>query len=192
MTQFDEGEALDAATQLFWQRGVANTDIQDVAAAAGINGEALELRYGDQQQLFAASLRRYVDRHSMPKFSRLSDAEDGLPAIEGHFESLIQRGESGPLTGQGCLITNAHAGPEAFRDDVNELLRYHHQRLWEAMRSALARARTKGQVRNALDVDSAAEALTLLAYGVNLRSRVGADADTLRRAVATTIGMLKP
>ncbi|OIK27250.1 hypothetical protein VT52_012615 [Streptomyces malaysiense] len=191
MTQFDEDAALEAATNMFWQQGIENTDIRDVAEATGIASETLTLRYGDRQQLFAIALRRYVDRHSIPTFSRLSGAEEGLPAIEAHFESLIQRGETGPLVGCGCLITNAHASPEASRDDVNELLQSHHRQLCEAVRNVLAVAMTKGQIRSTLDLDATAEALTLLAYGVNLRSRVGADADTLRRAVATVIGGLK-
>ncbi|MFI2432239.1 hypothetical protein [Streptomyces sp. NPDC018693] len=47
-----------------------------------------------------------------------------------------------------------------------------------------------GDLRGDGDPDSPADVLALLAHGVNLRSRAGADAERLRRTVAAAIESL--
>jgi TetR/AcrR family transcriptional repressor of nem operon len=59
-----------------------------------------------------------------------------------------------------------------------------------SLRTALITAEARGQLGSAVDVDAAAELLALLAYGVNLRSRAGADAQTLNRTVTATLASI--
>lgn len=66
---------------------------------------------------------------------------------------------------------------------VKALRRYVDQRSWPA----LPPCRRRG-----CDLDATADLLTLLAYGVNLRSRAGADASRLRAAVAAALAPLQP
>jgi AcrR family transcriptional regulator len=56
--------------------------------------------------------------------------------------------------------------------------------------TALEAARHRDQLSAAVSSDAAAEMLTLLVYGVNLRSRAGADAATLRSTVTATLATL--
>jgi TetR/AcrR family transcriptional regulator, transcriptional repressor for nem operon len=55
------------------------------------------------------------------------------------------------------------------------------------MHSALGHARARGELGPDTDLDAAADLLALLAYGVNLRSRAGADPRELRRTVGAGI-----
>jgi hypothetical protein len=50
-------------------------------------------------------------------------------------------------------------------------------------RHSLSAAHTKGRLRSGLDLGAAAEALTLQACAVNLRSRAGAEAGALLAGV---------
>ncbi|GAB2853409.1 TetR/AcrR family transcriptional regulator [Streptomyces deserti] len=187
---FDPDEALETVVRLFWRQGVASTGIQDVVTATGLSRSSLYDTFGGKQELYLAALRRYVDSRAEPAFRRLAGDTRGLAAVADFFAGLIEARCSGPYARWGCMVVNAHAGTEHSDDEVRALLEQHHRRLRAALRAALAGAEARGQLAPGCDVEAAADLLSLLAYGVNLRSRAGADAEGLRRTVATALASL--
>jgi hypothetical protein len=85
------------------------------------------------------------------------------------------------------MVSNAHAGAENSDPQVRAVLDRHHRELREAMYAALVTADRAEQLSPGADPDAWADLLALLAYGVNLRSRTGADAATLRRTVTAAL-----
>jgi TetR/AcrR family transcriptional regulator, transcriptional repressor for nem operon len=187
---FDPAAVLDAAERLFWQHGVASTGIQDIVTATGINRSSLYATFGGKRELYLAALRRYVEHQSEPGFARLAGDTRGLPAISEFFDRLIQVRCTGQLAQWGCMISNAHAGPDSDDPDVRHILQQHHQRLRSALRAALRVAAGRGQLRPDLDPEVAADLLAMLAYAVNLRSRAGADAPALRATITGTLSSM--
>lgn len=119
---------------------------------------------------------------------KLTDSTSDLAVVTEFFGKLIETRCSGEYARWGCLISNAHANGDD--PDVREILSLHHDRLRAAMFGALERAEAAGQLRPEVSVASAADMLALPAYGVNLRSRAGADPGTLRKSVTAAIGLL--
>ncbi|MFF4398228.1 TetR/AcrR family transcriptional regulator [Streptomyces sp. NPDC001480] len=187
---FDPEAALDTVVRLFWRQGVASTGVQDVVTATGLNRSSLYATFGGKQELYLAALRRYVETHSEPAFRRLAEDDRGLPAVAGFFTGLIEVRCSGPYARWGCMVVNAHAGAENGDTEVLRVLDRHHHRLRDALFAALRTARARGQLAPGTDLTEAAELLATLAYGVNLRSRTGADAPTLHRTVSTALASL--
>jgi AcrR family transcriptional regulator len=187
---FDPDTALDTVVRLFWRQGVAATGIQDVVTATGLNRSSLYATFGGKQDLYLAALRRYVETHSAPAFRGLAEDGRGLPAVAAFFAGLIEVRCSGPYARWGCMVVNAHAGAENGDAEVRRVLDAHHHRLRDALRTALRTARTRGQLSPETDLDTAAELLAVLAYGVNLRSRAGADPADLRRTVSAALASL--
>ncbi|QQC90090.1 TetR/AcrR family transcriptional regulator [Streptomyces alfalfae] len=185
---FDPDEALDRVVRLFWEHGAATTSIQAVATATGLNRSSLYATFGGKRELYLAALRRYLRDHSHRAFAFVAEDGRGLPAIREFFAGLIELRCTGPYAGWGCMAVNAHAGGERDDPEVRGLLDDHHERLRGAMRTALLTARSRGDLSPGADVDAAAETLALLAYGVNLRSRAGAEAAGLRRTVDVALG----
>ncbi|MGA4849736.1 TetR/AcrR family transcriptional regulator [Streptomyces sp. G5(2025)] len=187
---FDPDEALDRVVRLFWQHGAATTSIQAVATATGLNRSSLYATFGGKRELYLAALRRYLRDHSQRAFRFLAEDGRGLPAVREFFDGLIELRCAGPYAGWGCMVVNAHAGEERADPEVRALLERHHGQLRDAMRGALEVARTNGELAPGTDAEAAAEVLALLAYGVNLRSRAGADAAVLRRTVDVALASL--
>lgn len=187
---FDPDAALETVVQLFWRQGVASTGIQDVVAATGLNRSSLYATFGGKQELYVAALHRYLEHRSQPTFQRLAEDERGLPAVEEFFAALIRARCSGEYARWGCMVSNAHAGAENADDAVARLLDRHHQGLRDALHAALVTAQARGQLAGSADPAAAADVLALVAYGVNLRSRAGASARSLRRSVATALASL--
>ncbi|GAB2958215.1 TetR/AcrR family transcriptional regulator [Streptomyces pseudoechinosporeus] len=187
---FDPDTALEAVVRLFWQQGVASTGIQDVVTATGLNRSSLYATFGGKQELYRAALRRYVEQRSQPAFRRLAEDERGLPAIADFFTGLIEARCSGEYARWGCMVSNAHAGAENSDPEVRALLDRHHRELRDAMHAALVTAHAQGQLSASCDPSAAADLLALLAYGVNLRSRAGADARDLGTTVTAALASL--
>ncbi|GAA4919430.1 TetR/AcrR family transcriptional regulator [Streptomyces coeruleoprunus] len=186
---FDHDTVLDTALRVFWQRGMASTGIQALVDATGLSRSSLYATFGSKEGLYTEALRRYIARWSTPAFAALAADPGGLDAIERFFAGLIDLRCSGELAGWGCLVTNAHAGPESAVPQVRALLDDHHRQLQGALRTTLGTAAALGRLAPSVDPDDAAAVLAALAYGVNLRSRAGAPPEALH---ATVAGALRP
>jgi len=181
---FDPDAALERVERLFWERGAAETSIQDVATATGLNRSSLYATFGDKRRLYRAALERYLRERATPAFRALAADPRGLPAVREFFDALIDLRCTGEFAGWGCMVVNAHVGAERTDPEVRRLLETHHR----ALRDALAKALEKAP---GVSPQPTAETLALLAYGVNLRSRAGADADELRETVSRTLEPLE-
>ncbi|MEU2287053.1 TetR/AcrR family transcriptional regulator [Streptomyces sp. NPDC013178] len=184
---FDPDATLDTVVRLFWRQGVATTGIQDIVNATGLNRSSLYATYGGKQELYRAALERYVQDRSRPTLSRLEEDDRGVPAIADFFTALIETRCTGEYAQWGCMVSNAHAGTENDDPQVRALLDRQHQRLRDALHSALRSAKRQQQLAEGIDPESAADILALLAHGVNLRSRAGADAQQLQATVAAAV-----
>ncbi|MFF4404372.1 TetR/AcrR family transcriptional regulator [Streptomyces sp. NPDC001262] len=187
---FDPDSALERAERLFWQHGAAKASIQAVTVATGLNRSSLYATFGGKRELYLAALRRYVHHRARPAQRRLTEGGRGLPAIREFFSALITARCSGEHAGWGCMLVNAHADADHTDPEIRALLDEHHRQLRDAMHAALETAREQGQLPSRQSSEAIAEALVLLAYGVNIRSRTGADADSLLGTVTTTLGLL--
>ncbi|MGP4019736.1 TetR/AcrR family transcriptional regulator [Saccharopolyspora sp. 5N708] len=184
---FDPDVALERVERLFWERGMETASIQEITAATGLNRSSLYATFGDKRELYLAALRRYLSHHAQPAFRELARDDRGIPAIQDFFAGLIDVRCSGEYAGWGCMVVNAQVSGERNDPAVRAKLDEHDQWLHEALRTALESARRRGQLPADTSTDAAADALVLLAYGVNLRSRAGAGPGTLHRAVAEVL-----
>ncbi|BDM69870.1 TetR family transcriptional regulator [Streptomyces nigrescens] len=187
---FDPDNALERAERLFWQHGAAKASIQAVTVATGLNRSSLYATFGGKRELYLAALRRYVHHRARPAQRWLTEDGRGLPAIREFFSALITARCSGEHAGWGCMLVNAHTDADHTDPEIRTLLDEHHRQLRDAMHGALQIAREQGQLAPGVSVEAAAEGLVLLAYGVNVRSRNGADADSLLSTVTATLGLL--
>ncbi|WP_089100229.1 TetR/AcrR family transcriptional regulator [Streptomyces hyaluromycini] len=187
---FDPDTALEAVVRLFWRQGVATTGIQDVVTATGLNRSSLYATFGGKQELYLAALRRYQEQWSRPAFRGLAGDGRGLPAVAEFFDALIEVRCSGEHARWGCLVSNAQAGAENGDPEVRAFLHRHHEELRDALYAALVKAEAQGQLAADTEPGATAELLALLAYGVNLRSRTGAHAGSLRETVTAALRSL--
>ncbi|MEU3252319.1 TetR/AcrR family transcriptional regulator [Streptomyces sp. NPDC006997] len=187
---FDPDATLDTVVRLFWRQGLAGTGVQDIVDATGLNRSSLYATFGGKQELYRAALDRYVASRSRPVLQRLAEDERGLPALREFFAGLVETRCSGEYARWGCMVSNAHAGAGSGDPEVLALLDRQHAVLRDALRQALLTARRLGQLAAVADPDAGAEMLALLAYGINLRSRAGADVEQLRGTAMAAIDTL--
>jgi AcrR family transcriptional regulator len=98
---FDREEVLEKAMPVFWKHGFADTSLQDLERATGVNKSGLYTEFQDKEDLFLACLRHYLDQQG--KRGLLTKEPLGWKNIEMFLKSgPLNKGEK-----QGCFAINS-------------------------------------------------------------------------------------
>lgn len=188
---FDPEAAVAQVVPLLWQRGWSRTGMQEIVSATGLSRSSLYATFGNKNELCLIALRRYLVDHVAPAFRELETDGRGLRTVAAFFGRLITARCSGPQARWGCLATNLQGSPDGSEPAVRQVLAEHQQHLVSALAIALGSAERAGQLRGDVEIGASAEHLAVLAHGVNLRSRSGAEPGTLRSAVDAALKSLR-
>jgi TetR/AcrR family transcriptional repressor of nem operon len=104
--QFDEETALDAALELFWQKGYAATSVDDLLTAMSLNRWSLYNTFGDKEALFLKALERYVQRWR-GEIAQLVAAEPSPRARARRLLDALFTQVRSDSRAWGCLIVNS-------------------------------------------------------------------------------------
>src|SRR6201994_3164880 len=100
---FDEGEALDKATQVFWSKGYDGATIDDLVAGMGVGRPSLYSVFGDKRSLFLRVLKAYAEKKGARAAKALLSPQtlrDSLARFLKHaVESATEKGSA-----RGCLL----------------------------------------------------------------------------------------
>src|SRR3954471_10375337 len=100
---FDELEALERATQVFWSKGYDGATVDDLIAGMGVGRPSLYAIFGDKRTLFLRALRAYAERKGALAAKALFSPQhlrDSLVSFQRYgVESASQEGSA-----VGCLI----------------------------------------------------------------------------------------
>jgi AcrR family transcriptional regulator len=98
---FSREEVLEKAMPVFWKHGFADTSLQQLERATGVNKSGLYTEFRDKDDLFVACLRHYLE--SQGKRGLLSKKPLGWNNIEGFLKNgPLNKGEQ-----QGCFSVNS-------------------------------------------------------------------------------------
>src|ERR1700726_2244364 len=98
---FSREEVLEKAIPVFWKHGFADTSLQDLEQATGVNKSGLYTEFRDKEDLFVACLRHYLE--SQGKRGLLTKEPLGWKNVETFLKNgPLNKGEQ-----QGCF--SAHS-----------------------------------------------------------------------------------
>jgi len=184
--QFNEDAVLDAAMQLFWQRGYGATSMQDLAQATGVLRGSLYNAYGDKAQIFVLAFERY-HRQILELAREALSHPDLRIALETFSEKLIALMTS-PGEGahtRGCLTTKTAADETAQGEIILTAL----QGLLDGM-EALLTERLQKAGKLSLPPQEGARLMVTLTRGLVIMERVYSDPARLRASAAALIDLL--
>ena len=99
--KFNREEVLRKAMPLFWKRGFADTGLQDIEKATGVNKSGLYSEFESKEDLFLACLRYYLNTRT--GYALLS-AE---PLGWGNIQRFLEEAPSCALDQSGCFAVNS-------------------------------------------------------------------------------------
>ncbi|MFC4326354.1 TetR/AcrR family transcriptional regulator [Streptomyces andamanensis] len=183
--QFDMATALDAAMIQFWRAGYADTSVDDLSRATGLNRSSIYSSLGDKDTLFVRCLERYTARYGGKYDAALSCAADRpLAAARAFFGITLDR-IADPGVPDGCLVAQTVMAAPALSANVAAHAREAIGRQHARLRAALKAGRLHDEA-----ADSYAAHLAAVNQSLAVMSRAGASAEQLRAIVDVTLDAL--
>ena len=100
---FDERDALEKATQVFWSKGYDGVTIDDLVAGMGVGRPSLYAVFGDKRAIFLRVLRAYAET----KGARAAKALSSPPTLRDARASFLRHAVEASTeegSAKGCLM----------------------------------------------------------------------------------------
>ncbi|MGW7520165.1 TetR/AcrR family transcriptional regulator [Streptomyces sp. NPDC054796] len=183
--QFDMDTALDAAMIQFWRDGYADTSLDDLSRATGLNRSSIYSSLGGKDTLFLRCLDLYAARYGAKYDAALScAASEPVAAVRAFFDVTLGR-IADPGLPDGCLIAQSAMAVPVLSPAVAE----HAKQALGSQRLRLLTALKTGRL-----TDQEAEGFAVHAAAVNqslaVMSRAGASPAQLLAIVDVTVDAL--
>ena len=177
---FDTDRALDRAVDVFWTHGFAASSLDQLSDAMGIARPSLYAAFGGKEDLFLASMQRFVAEMAAIYRDTVFGSASYRAGLLAYLRAAIRRYTAGGVA-RGCLAvctaTSAAATEPRVREALAEILRG----LDEALAGTLRRARDAGELPPGADLEALAAILSATQQSLAIRARAGASDDELDR-----------
>ena len=187
--EFDKEQALDAAMQLFWERGYEATSIQELVDATGVQRQSLYDTFGSKHEIFLQSLMRYqaLAGHQLSNLTK-SHPRGGLPLIRSIFESCASQTV---CDARGCFAANCAAELGSSDEAVAERVRIGRDGLEEVFKRCLVQASAVRELKNSSSVSALAQFLVNAFFGLRLLAKTRPTKAMIDNVVSVTLAVLR-
>jgi AcrR family transcriptional regulator len=168
---FDRRAVIEAAREVFFERGVELTSIGDLEERTGLNRSSLYNAFGNKEGLFEAALRSYLEEGIQSRLSSLWQPSAGLNAVAAFFSGMGQTFRADPVRGErGCLMVNTVAELGS-HDSRTALAGSYRDAFQSAFRTALRQAAVRKEISEKR-VRSRADLVASMTMGLFLTARI--------------------
>ena len=184
--QFDSEKVLHRAMTVFWEKGYAATNMEELQKRMGIGARSLYDTFGNKRDLFIQTLDHYTATFVQDLYGNLDATEATLDVIPSMLQTLQHMQERSG--GRGCFLGVAMA--QVPRDDTElvALIRQHVTVMEDALYAVFVRSQERGQLDPAARPRDLARLYVALFQGLNLVSRIEPNAETFKSAARVLTG----
>ncbi|MGP0575766.1 TetR/AcrR family transcriptional regulator [Paenibacillus peoriae] len=188
--EFDMDQALDAAMQIFWEKGFEGTSLSDLTSRMRIQRPSIYAAFGDKKQLFEAALRKYTQSHAACIRAKLQNSSSVKEAFYNLFGGVVaEEYEDGPNRGCFCINTMVELAPHDEKFEI--LTREHQMYLSTVFQETLERGIRSGELEVAMDARALAHTLVSLLIGITVMMKSRPERSFVDHSVATALMLLK-
>ncbi|MGP7817385.1 TetR/AcrR family transcriptional regulator [Niallia sp. 01092] len=190
LREFDEEKALDAAMQLFWEKGYSATSLSDLTARMGIQRPSLYAAFGDKEGLFEAALRRYTKLHASRIRTKLQNKPSVKEGIRTFFENLVEE-EYKESPSKGCFCINTMVELASQNEKFEILTREHQMYLSVLFQELIVQGVQTGEFQNDLNAKALAQTLVTSLIGLTVMMKSRPERSFIDNSVAVILSLLK-
>jgi TetR/AcrR family transcriptional regulator, transcriptional repressor for nem operon len=181
---------VDVAARLMFQRGVANTSIDQVRRTAGVSGSQISHYFRDKRDLtrhVVAARRNDVQAfHTQPQL----DALDSIDALQAWAEACVADIDAVYRVG-GCVYGSLAGELIDADDEIHDDLSAGYDQWIDLFRSGLTAMRRRGDLRPDADPRHLAVSLVIAHQGGAMLTHATGDAEPLRVAVNAAVDYVR-
>ena len=187
--QYNRTELLDRAVELFRKQGFNGTSTAELVAEFGVNRKSMYAEFGSKQQLFAATLEHYNNKHLTRVLAPLEAQGASIDGIRQAFYDYASASE-GSFRGLGCLMCNTAVERGALDPVSGTYIDAYLERLTRAFRHALNNAQQGGEIDSMVDLGEMSGFLTTTLIGIAATIRAEAPPAQVWAAYNVIVGIL--
>jgi TetR/AcrR family transcriptional repressor of nem operon len=109
--EFNLNQALERATQVFWNKGYVSASVRDLLKAMGIGESSFYHLFGSKKQLYLECLKHYNGVVTCRRVDALMSAPSARKGVRGFFRTVLNDLDD-PRTPRVCLLA------QSLSDDV--------------------------------------------------------------------------
>jgi len=175
---FDEKDALEKATQVFWSKGYDGATIDDLVAGMGVGRPSLYSVFGDKRTLFLRVLREYAESKGALAAKTLLTPRTLRDSLAGFLRHVVKAAtEEG--SARGCLL--GCVAPLVNDAEVRQFLQNASAHAVGLVERRFRDAISAGEIPSDFPVAVRASLLIDFARGLAMRAQIGTPRKTLLR-----------
>ncbi|PEM23757.1 TetR/AcrR family transcriptional regulator [Bacillus wiedmannii] len=190
LREFDEEKALDAAMQLFWEKGYAATSLSELTAKMEIQKPSLYSAFGDKEGLFEAALRRYTNLHAANIRTKLQNEQSVKGAIRTFFENMVEE-EYKKEFSKGCFCINTMVELAPHNEKFEVLTREHQMYLTVIFQELITKGIRSGELQNDLNAKAVAQTLVTSLIGLTVLMKSRPERSVIDNSVSIIVSLVK-
>ncbi|MEJ9262894.1 TetR/AcrR family transcriptional regulator [Bacillus thuringiensis] len=190
LREFDEEKALDAAMQLFWEKGYAATSLSDLTARMEIQKPSLYSAFGDKEGLFEAALRRYTNLHAARIRTKLQNEQSVKEAIQMFFENMVEE-EYKKEFSKGCFCINTMVELAPHNEKFEVLTREHQMYLAVIFQELIMKGIRSGELQSDLNAKALAQTLVTSLIGLTVLMKSRPERSVIDNSVSIIVSFVK-
>ncbi|MED1793260.1 TetR/AcrR family transcriptional regulator [Brevibacillus nitrificans] len=188
--EFDERAALDAAMQVFWEKGYEATSLSDLTARMGIQRTSLYATFGDKQALFLACLEKYSEATMAYYQAKLQKETTIREAIRSCFTDIIASAYDAKPN-RGCFSINTMVELAPHDPEFARITRHNQTQLQELFQQAIERGMETGELAEKLDAAAVSRSLVVYLAGLLVTLKSKPERAFVEDSVSTFLQLLK-
>jgi AcrR family transcriptional regulator len=177
---------IDAAAQLMYEKGAANTSLEDVRKAAKASGSQMSHYFADKRSLIRAVIAHQADAVMADHHDLAAGNLDSIAALRAWAQRIVEQQRAQNFAG-GCRLGSLAAELVESDAELQADFAAGFER-WEALlRRGLRAMQHRGELRPDADTDALAYSLLAAAQGGYLLTQAHRDAHALQAALGAAI-----
>lgn len=182
LKKFSREDVLDKTIAVFWKHGFAQTTVQDLERATGVNKSGLYAEFEGKEDLFIASMRRYFE--ALQDLGTLTRKPLGWHNVE-NFLKLCD-GDWGCWDQKGCFSVNSMRELPNLPREAHELMIASAMRIRQGLVRNLSAARQKKK-----DNDALADMIVTFFIGISLQQNFGPTKKQIADKIAQFMRLIR-
>ncbi|MEO3794713.1 TetR/AcrR family transcriptional regulator [Nonomuraea sp. B10E15] len=187
--EFSDEAAVDAAMELFWEKGYEATSTQDLCSRTGLGRGSLYNAFGSKHRLYETAIRRYADTKGEAQLAMLAEPGSVRDRLRDLMLGVIDADMADPGR-RGCLALNAATESSGRTEAVAGLVRRQFTDLEQAILRLVEVGQSTGELASDRPPLQVARAFQSAYYGLRVLAKVAGDRQALLDVVEGAVAAL--
>jgi AcrR family transcriptional regulator len=170
--EFDRGEALVKARDLFWERGYEGVSMADLVQELGIASARIYAAFGSKEELFREAVAHYEAHDGGFADRAMKEEPTARRAIERVLKDAVET-YTKPGGPKGCMVVSAATNCSGENEVVRTWLAMHRKARTDSMIERVRQAVRDGELPAATDVEALGDYFATLLHGLSVQARDG-------------------